>query len=314
MSKRALITGITGQDGSYLAELLISKDYQVHGVIRKSSTDNLQRIAHLNLTLHYGDLAQGIDYIIDEVKPEEIYNLASMSQVRVSFEIPEYTADINALGTLRILEAIRRQKLDTRFYQASTSEIYGSTPPPQDENSPMCPVSPYGCAKLFGYWITKIYRTAYKIFASNGILFNHESERRSIDFVTRKIVRGAVRIKKGLQDKLYLGNLDAERDWGHARDYVKAMWMILQHSQPDDFVVSTGESHSIKEFLEETFRYLDMDWQEYVEIKDIYFRPNEVEKLCGNPQKIMWELNWKPIVKFQELVKIMVDAEWNIYQ
>lgn len=325
--KKALITGITGQDGSYLSELLLSKGYEVHGIIRRASTFNTDRIDHLyadphtnhaRLRLHYGDLADGtgLRRVIEQVGPDEIYNLAAQSHVAVSFQQPEYTGDVDALGTLRLLEAIRdyssRTGMKPRFYQAGTSEMFGASPPPQSESTPFYPRSPYAVAKVYAYWQTINYREAYGMFAANGILFNHESERRGETFVTRKITRGATRIKMGLQSKLYLGNLDAMRDWGHAEDYVEAMWRILQQEAPDDFVIATGESYSVKEFVERVFGRLGMDWNDHVLIDPRYFRPTEVEYLHGDPKKAMETLGWKPKVGIDELVARMVDSDLEI--
>lgn len=312
---KALITGITGQDGSYLAELLLSKGYDVYGVIRRASTFNTSRIEHIfnpdnKKYIKYADLADGIDDLLYSIQPDEVYNMASMSHVRVSFDIPVYTGDITGLGALRILEGIRKLNLkNTKYYQASSSEMFGVTPPPQNEDSPFNPVSPYGCAKLYAYHITRTYRWGYNIFASNGILFNHESERRGLTFVTRKITRGASRIKLGLQDKLSLGTLDAIRDWGHSRDYMKAVHMILQHDKPDDFVIATGIYHTVKEFLSAVFEYLGMDWKEYVVCDDKYKRPNEVPALQGNSSKMRKTLGWEPEIDFKTLVKLMVDND-----
>jgi GDPmannose 4,6-dehydratase len=306
MSRRALITGITGQDGSYLTELLLGKGYEVYGIIRRSSSFNTQRIDHIyqdpheigrRLKLVYGDLndASSLNKILRDVQPDEIYNLGAQSHVRVSFDIPEYTAEIGALGTLRLLEAIRETGLKTRFYQASSSELFGKVQEiPQRETTPFYPRSPYGVAKLF---------------ACNGILFNHESERRNETFVTRKVTRGAAAIKLGLRDKLFLGNLDAQRDWGYAPEFVEAMWMMLQQDQPDDFVIATGETHSVRELVEESFAHLDLYWQRHVEIDSRYFRPAEVDLLVGDPSKAKQKLGWAPKVKFKELVRIMVDAD-----
>ncbi len=320
MVKKALITGITGQDGSYLAELLLEKGYEIYGIIRRASTFNTARIDHLytdphkegrRLLLEFGDLSDSgrLTNLIRNIKPDEIYNLAAQSHVRVSFDLPEYTGDIDALGTIRLLEAIRQSGIDTKFYQASSSEMFGNSPPPQNEDTPFRPRSPYGIAKAYAYWITVNYREAYDIFACNGILFNHESPRRGETFVTRKITAAATRIKLGIKDKIYLGNLDAKRDWGYAKDYVEAMWLMLQQDEPEDFVIATGESHSVKEFLDETFTYLDIDWTDYVEIDPYYFRPTEVEVLRGDSSKALKKLGWKPKVGFKELVKIMVDAD-----
>jgi len=313
--KKALITGITGQDGSYLAELLLSKGYEVYGVMRRSSTFNTSRIEHLfppddREHLKYGDLADGLDDLLYSIQPDEIYNMASMSHVRVSFDIPIYTGDITGLGALRILEGMRKLGLKhTRFYQASSSEMFGISPPPQNEATPFNPVSPYGCSKLYAYHITRTYRWGYGIFASNGILFNHESERRGLAFVTRKITRGASRIKLGLQDSLSLGNLDALRDWGHSRDYMRAVHMILQHDEPDDFVIATGQYHTVKEFVIAVFEYLDLDWKELVTYDNQFIRPNEVPALQGDPSKVKKVLGWEPEIGFEELVKLMVDYD-----
>jgi GDPmannose 4,6-dehydratase len=319
--KRALITGITGQDGSYLAELLVAKGYEVWGVVRRSSSFNTDRIDHLyrdphdsgvRLRLVYGDLndASSLATILDEVKPEEVYNLAAQSHVRVSFDIPEYTAEISALGTVRLLEAIRRLDLKTRFYQASSSELYGKVREvPQKETTPFHPRSPYAAAKAYAYYITQNYREAYGMFAVNGILFNHESPRRGETFVTRKITRAATRIKLGLQQKLYLGNLDAKRDWGYAGDYVEAMWLMLQADQPDDYVVATGETHSVREFLEKTFALLELDYKEHVEHDPRYERPAEVDLLLGDPSKAKKALGWQPRVSFDELTRMMVESD-----
>lgn len=323
--KKALITGITGQDGSYLAELLLSRGYEVHGIIRRSSTFNTGRIDHLyqdlhkndnavKLLLHYGDLTS-VDTLIEviySVRPDEIYNLAAQSHVRVSFDMPEYTSNVDALGTIRILEAIRRSGIQERFYQASTSELFGSAKPPQSESTHFEPCSPYAAAKLYSYWMTRIYREGYNMFACNGILFNHESPRRGETFVTRKITRALAAIRSGDQDKLFLGNLDSKRDWGYAPEYVEAMWLMLQQDKADDYVVATGESHSIRDFLDEAFGYVEMDWKKYVEIDPRYFRPTEVEYLLGDPSKAKKQLNWEPKVKFHELVRIMVDADLEL--
>jgi len=321
---KAFITGITGQDGSYLAELLLSKGYEVHGLIRRASTFNTHRIDHLyrdphngeqvKLYLHYGDLANtgNLVDLIYNIRPDEVYHLAAQSHVRVSFDLPEYTGDITGLGTMRILEAIRKSGIKARFYQASSSEMFGSARPPQNEKTPFEPQSPYAAAKVYAYWVTRNYRDAYKIFASNGILFNHESPRRGETFVTRKITRGLAAIKAGKQKKLYLGNLDAKRDWGYAPDYVAAMWKILQHDCPDDFVIGTGESHSVREFLEEAFGYLNMDWREYVEIDPKYFRPTEVDFLLADYSYARKTLGWEPRIYFKDLVKIMVDADLEL--
>lgn len=322
MVKKALITGITGQDGSYLAELLLSKGYEVYGIIRRASTFNTERIDHIYQDPHefgrrthlvYGDLndASSLNKILRDVQPDEIYNLGAQSHVRVSFDIPEYTAEVGGLGTLRLLEAIRETGLHkTRFYQASSSELYGKVQEiPQCETTPFYPRSPYAVAKLYAYWITINYRESYGLFACNGILFNHESERRGETFVTRKISRAAAAIKLGLQEKLYLGNLDARRDWGHAQDFVQAIWLILQQDEPDDYVIATGESHSVREFLDEAFGYLDLDWNQYVEIDPRYFRPAEVDVLIGDASKARQRLGWEPKVSFKQLVRMMIDAD-----
>lgn len=318
--KKALITGITGQDGSYLAELLLEKGYQVWGVIRRSSSFNTERIDHIykdphyhpQLRLVYGDLTDGgnLSSIINDILPDEVYNLGAQSHVRVSFDMPIYTVNTDALGTLRLLEALRKMKKPPRYYQASSSEMYGKVvETPQNENTPFYPRSPYGCAKVYSHWQTVNYREAYNLFACNGILFNHESPRRGETFVTRKITRAATRIKLGLQEKLYLGNLDAKRDWGFAGDYVEAMWKMLQVDEPDDYVIATGETHSVKEFLEEVFSYLDMDWRQYVQIDPKYYRPTEVDLLLGDSSKARKILEWEPKVDFKGLVKMMVDSD-----
>jgi len=318
--KKALITGITGQDGSYLAELLLSKNYQVYGIIRRSSSLNTSRIDHIyqdphepnaRLFLLYGDLNDGssLNRIIRMVRPDEIYHLGSQSHVRVSFDIPEYAGDITGLGTVRILEAIRESGLNTKFYNASSSEMFGSAPPPQNEKTPFYPRSPYAAAKLYAHWMTVNYREAVGLFACNGILFNHESPRRGETFVTRKVTKAAARIKLCLQDKLYLGNLDARRDWGYAPDYVQAMWLMLQQDRPDDYVVATGESHSVSELLDEAFGYLDLDWNDYVSIDPRYYRPTEVDVLQGDAAKARERLGWAPAVQFKRLVRLMVDAD-----
>jgi GDPmannose 4,6-dehydratase len=327
MMKKALLTGITGQDGSYLSELLIEKGYEVHGIVRRSSTFNTDRIDHLyqdphnadvRMRLHFGDLADGtgLRRILETVQPDEVYNLGAQSHVAVSFEQPEYTADVDALGTIRLLEAVRDYQRhsfrEVRFYQAGTSEMFGATPPPQRETTPFYPRSPYAAAKLHAYWQVVNYREAYGMFASNGILFNHESERRGETFVTRKITRAATRIKEGLQTELHLGNLDATRDWGHARDYVHAMWLMLQHDVGDDFVVATGETYSVREFVQRVFARLDLDWEEYVRIDARYFRPTEVEALQGDPSKAKLLLGWEPTVGIDELVELMVDNDLEL--
>ena len=317
---RALITGITGQDGSYLAELLLEKGYEVHGLIRRSSSINTGRIDHLyedphvpdrRLILHHGDMSDSahLARLIDEVRPREVYNLAAQSHVKVSFEAPEYTSDVDALGTLRLLEAISHCDPSIRLYQASTSELFGSAPPPQNEKTPFHPRSPYGVSKIFAYWIVVNYREAYGMFASNGILFNHESPRRGETFVTRKVTRAVARIAAGRQDAVYLGNLDAKRDWGYAPDYVRAMWMMLQQPVPMDLVFSTGEQHSVREFAELAFRLVGLDWEKYVRIDRAYLRPAEVDTLLGDSAKARDVLGWKPAVSFAELVRLMVEAD-----
>ncbi|HTB33839.1 MAG TPA: GDP-mannose 4,6-dehydratase [bacterium] len=328
MPKTALITGITGQDGSYLAELLLSKGYEVHGIIRRSSTLPTERIDHIyqdphangaHLKLHYGDLSdsQSLRSVVEQVKPDEVYNLGAQSHVRVSFDLPVYTADIAALGTLRLLEALREVQQRTgkqiRFYQASSSEMYGKVvETPQKETTPFHPRSPYSVAKVYAYWQTVNHRESFDLHASNGVLFNHESPRRGETFVTRKITRAATRIKLGLQDKLFLGNLDSKRDWGFAGDYVEAMWLILQQDKPDDYVIATGETYSVKEFLEETFSQLGLDWNKYVEQDSRYFRPAEVDLLLGDSTKARKVLGWKPKVGFKELVKMMVESDMKL--
>lgn len=315
--KIALITGITGQDGSYLAELLLSKGYKVHGIIRRASTFNTSRIDHIyenpNLKLHYGDLTDGgsVSHLVMDIQPDEIYNLGAMSHVRVSFDQPVYTVDVDALGTLRLLEAARDlyKKKQVKIYQASSSEMFGATPPPQNELTPFHPRSPYACAKVYSYYQSINYREAYGMFVSNGILFNHESERRGETFVTRKITRGATRIQLGLQQDLKLGNLDAKRDWGHAADYVEAMWLMLQQDTPDDFVIATGETHSVREFLEAVFTHLNMDWQKYVQIDPRYLRASEVDALCGDASKAKRVLDWEPKIKFKDLVARMTESD-----
>ena len=350
MTNKALITGITGQDGSYLAELLLSKGYEVHGLIRRSSTFNTNRIDHIytdphdpknKLFLHYGDLNDGgqLTNLIYNVQPDEIYHLAAQSHVRVSFDMPEFTGDVTGLGTTRVLEAIRRSGIKTRFYQASSSEMFGSAPPPQNEQTSFQPRSPYGAAKVYSYWMVRNYREGYGLFTVNGILFNHESPRRGETFVTRKITRAIARIKYGLENKLYLGNLEAKRDWGYAGDYVEAMWLMLQHDQPEDYVIATGESHSVREFVNLAFRHagIEIEWHGngvgekgivkslgsnlqpltstlnvgdvLIEIDPRYFRPTEVEFLLGDATKAKNRLGWEPKVRFEELVQIMVDAD-----
>ena len=317
--KIALITGITGQDGSYLAELLLDKGYEVHGVIRRSSNFNTQRIDHIyeSLHLHYGDLSDSsqITRLLYDLQPSEIYNLGAQSHVRVSFDIPEYTGDVTGLSTVRLLEAIKETNLlkKARYYQASSSEMFGKVHEvPQTETTPFHPRSPYGCAKVFAYWLTVNYRESYNLHASNGILFNHESPRRGETFVTRKITRAATRIKMGLQKELVLGNLDAKRDWGYAKEYVEAMWLMLQQDYSDDYVCATNETHTIREFCEECFGLLDLDWKDYVRYDEKYERPAEVELLIGNPAKLNKKIGWEPKVKFKELVKIMTDADLEI--
>ena len=321
--KKALITGITGQDGSYLAELLLEKGYEVHGIIRRSSSFNTGRIEHLyqdfhvndaRVFLHYGDLADSsaLSRLLEKIQPDEIYNLAAQSHVRVSFDIPEYTADVVALGTIRILDAIKETEIKTKFYQASTSELYGKVvETPQTEKTPFYPRSPYACAKLYSYWITVNYRESYDMYACNGILFNHESPRRGETFVTKKITHAIARILKKEQDKLYLGNLDAKRDWGYAKDYVEAMWLMLQQDKAEDYVIATGETHSVREFLDEAFGLVGLDWKKYVEIDPRYYRPAEVDLLLGNPAKAKEKLGWKPKTTFKELVKIMLEYDLN---
>jgi len=319
--KKTLITGITGQDGSYLSEFLLQKNYEVYGLIRRSSSFNTGRIEHLyqdphgkdiRLKLVYGDLndASSLNQIIKTIQPDEIYNLGSQSHVKVSFEIPEYTGEVTALGTMRLLEAIRESGIKTKFYQASSSEMFGNAQEfPQNETTPFYPRSPYAAAKVYAYWMTINYREAYNMFACNGILFNHESPRRGETFVTRKITRALARIKYGLQKKLYLGNLEARRDWGFAGDYVEAMWLMLQQEKAGDYIIATGETHSVKEFLEEAFAYAKMDWKKYVEIDKRYFRPTEVDCLVGDSAKAQRDLKWKPKVGFRQLVKMMVDSD-----
>jgi GDPmannose 4,6-dehydratase len=319
--KKALITGITGQDGSYLAELLLSKGYEVHGIIRRASTFNTERIDHLyqdphingvQLFLHYGDISDSTNLIklLYRIQPEEIYHLAAQSHVRVSFDIPEYTGDVTGLGTIRILEAIRETGSKARFYQASSSEMYGKVHEvPQRETTPFYPRSPYGAAKVYSYWLTVNYRESYGMFACNGILFNHESPRRGETFVTRKVTRAAARIKAGLEDKVYLGNLDAKRDWGYAKEYVEAMWLILQQDEPDDYVVATGEAHSVREFVEEAFSHAGLDWRKHVEIDSKYYRPAEVDLLVGDASKAKRKLGWEAKTKFKDIVRLMVDAD-----
>jgi GDPmannose 4,6-dehydratase len=323
--KKALITGITGQDGSYLAELLLEKGYEVHGIIRRASSFNTERIDHLyqdphingtKLFLHYGDVTDSsqISSLLYDVQPEEIYHLAAQSHVRVSFDTPEYTGDVTGLGTVRLLESMRKVGLQgARFYQASSSEMYGKVlEVPQTETTPFYPRSPYACAKAYAYHLTVNYRESYNMHVGNGILFNHESPRRGETFVTRKITRAATRIKMGMQDKLYLGNLDARRDWGYAPDYVRAMWLMLQQDVADDYVISTNETHSVKEFVQETFALLDLDWEQYVDYDKRYERPTEVDLLIGDYTKAKTQLGWEPSVTFKELVRIMVESDLNL--
>ncbi len=321
--KKAFITGITGQDGSYLAEFLLGKGYEVHGLIRRASTFNTERIDHLykdfhdpdaRMYLHYGDLSVSahLTNLMSEIKPDEVYHLGAQSHVRVSFDTPEYTGDITGLGTIRLLEAIRKTGSTARFYQASSSEMFGAAPPPQNEDTPFQPRSPYAAAKVYSYYVVKNYRDAYNIFACNGILFNHESPRRGETFVTRKITRAATRIKLGLQDKLYLGNIEAKRDWGFAGDYVEAMWMILQHDTPDDFAIATGETHSVCEFVERVFEKLGLDYHRHVEIDERYFRPTEVDVLLGDSTKAQKILGWKPKTNFDQLIDMMIETDLKL--
>lgn len=323
--KSAFITGITGQDGSYLAELLLSKGYEVHGLIRRSSSFNTGRIDHIyedphqpnpRLKLHYGDLLDGVGItnLIREIQPDEVYNLAAQSHVMVSFTMPQYTAQVDGVGTVGILEAIRASSKKIRFYQASTSELFGSTPPPQNENSPFRPRSPYAAAKLMSYWATVNYREAFGIHATNGILFNHESPRRGETFVTRKITRAVAAIKNGKQEKLFLGNLDAVRDWGYAKEYVESMWLMLQQEQPSDYVVATGVGATVKDFVETSFSHVGLDWKDYVEVDKKYRRPTEVDALIGDPSKAERELKWKAATHWQDLAKLMVDADVAAYE
>ncbi|MEV8133625.1 GDP-mannose 4,6-dehydratase [Pseudarthrobacter oxydans] len=320
MSKRAFITGITGQDGSYLAELLLAKGYEVHGLIRRASTFNTGRIDHLyvdphdpsaKLFLHYGDLSDGARLVtlLADIHPDEVYNLAAQSHVRVSFDEPEHTADTTGVGTIRLLEAVRLSGIQTRFYQASSSEMFGSTPPPQREDTPFSPRSPYGAAKVYGYWITRNYREAHGIFAVNGILFNHESPRRGETFVTRKITRAVASIKAGDQQHLYLGNLEAVRDWGYAAEYVEGMWRMLQANQPDDYVLATGSGYTVRDFLQFAFDHAGLDWEKHVRFDDRYLRPSEVDALLGDPAKAREKLNWKATIQTPELARLMVDAD-----
>jgi GDPmannose 4,6-dehydratase len=320
--KKALITGITGQDGSYLAEFLLAKGYEVHGIIRRASTFNTVRLDHLlfdgqrekasGLSLHYGDMidSSNLNRVLEQVQPDEIYNLAAQSHVKVSFEVPEYCAEADAVGVLRILDAIKETGLKTRFYQASTSELFGKVREiPQTESTPFYPRSPYAVAKLYAHWIVINYREAYGLFACSGILFNHESARRGETFVTRKITRGIAHILSGKQDCLHLGNMDARRDWGYAPEYSESIWRMLQRDEPEDFVIGTGEAHSVKEFVELAFSYAGLDWQKYVRVDQSYFRPTEVDLLICDPAKARQKLSWSPKIKFEELVKIMVDAD-----
>ena len=320
LGEKALITGITGQDGSYLAELLLAKGYEVHGLIRRASTFNTARIDHLysdphvadtRLFLHYGDLSDGsrLVTLMADIRPDEVYNLAAQSHVRVSFDEPEHTADTTGTGTIRLLEAVRLSGIQTRFYQASSSELYGATPPPQNENTPFYPRSPYAAAKLYSYWITKNYREAYDLFAVNGILFNHESPRRGETFVTRKITRAVARIKMGTQQELYLGNLDSVRDWGYAPEYVEGMWRMLQADTPDDYVLATGVGFTIREFLETSFGHVGLEWEKFVRFDERYLRPTEVDALVGDPTKARENLGWVPTVDGLALAKLMVDAD-----
>ncbi|GKV72791.1 GDP-mannose 4,6-dehydratase [Pseudarthrobacter sp. NCCP-2145] len=320
MTKRALITGITGQDGSYLAELLLSKGYEVHGLIRRASTFNTARVDHLyvdphdpraKLFLHYGDLSDGARMVtlLAEIQPHEVYNLAAQSHVRVSFDEPEHTADTTGVGTIRLLEAVRMSGIETRFYQASSSEMFGATPPPQNEETPFYPRSPYGAAKVYSYWITKNYREAYGMFAVNGILFNHESPRRGETFVTRKITRAVAAIKAGKQDLLYMGNLDAVRDWGYAAEYVEGMWRMLQADEPEDFVLATGGNYTVKDFLQISFEHVGLNWENHVRFDERYLRPTEVDALVGDASKAHAKLGWKATVHTPELARIMVDAD-----
>jgi GDPmannose 4,6-dehydratase len=312
--RKAFITGITGQDGSYLAEILLERDYAVYGMVRRSSSFNTARIDHIfgDIELVFGDLADGsvLNQLMRTIRPDEVYNLGAQSHVRVSFDIPEYTADVDALGTLRLLDAIREEGVDSRFYQASSSEMFGAVAEiPQTEETKFHPRSPYGVAKVFGYWITRNYREAYGMHAVNGILFNHESPRRGPTFVTRKISRAVGAILRGEQEDLKLGNLDAKRDWGFARDYMEGAWRMLQADEPDDYVLATGETHTVEEFLEEAFTYVGLDWRDYVKIDPRYFRPSEVDLLIGDYSKAKEKLGWEPTVRFQELVRMMVDGD-----
>ena len=322
--KKALITGITGQDGSYLAELLLEKGYEVHGLVRRASTFNTGRVYHLykdyhlnevRLFLHYGYISDSTNLVklLYRLKPDEIYHLAAQSHVRVSFDMPEYTGDVTGIGTIRILEAIKETGINSKFYQASSSEMFGKVAEvPQTEKTRFYPCSPYGCSKVYSYWTTVNYREGYNLFACNGILFNHESPRRGETFVSRKITRAVAHIKHGLQNKLYLGNLEAKRDWGYAKEYVEAMWLMLQQEEPDDYVIATGKSHTVREFLELAFDYAELDWKKYVEIDPKYFRPVEVEYLLGDPSKAKQQLGWEPKTSLKDLVKLMIDADMEI--
>jgi len=322
--KKALITGITGQDGSYLAELLLEKGYEVHGIIRRSSSFNTSRIDHIyqdphepncRLFLHYGDLndASSLNYLLKKLRPDEIYNLGAQSHVKVSFDVPEYTGEVTGLGAVRLLEAVRELGLtDTRIYQASSSEMFGASPPPQSEATPFYPRSPYGCAKVYAYWIGVNYREAYGLHVSNGILFNHESPRRGETFVTRKVTRAAARIKLGLQQKVYLGNLDARRDWGFAKDFVEAMWLMLQQPKGDDYVIATGEAHTVRELCEEAFGHVGLDYKKHVEVDPRYFRPTEVDYLLGDPGKAQRQMGWKVRTTFKELVRLMMESDLEL--
>jgi GDPmannose 4,6-dehydratase len=322
--KKALITGITGQDGSYLAELLLEKGYEVHGIIRRSSSFNTGRIDHIyqdphekgcRLFLHYGDLndSSSLNLLLKKIRPEEVYNLGAQSHVRVSFDVPEYTAEVTGVGTVRLLEAIRELGLtETRIYQASSSEMFGASPPPQNEATPFYPRSPYGCAKVYSYWIGVNYREAYGLHLSNGILFNHESPRRGETFVTRKVTRAVSRIKLGLQKKLFLGNLEAKRDWGYAKDFVQAMWLMLQQPKGDDYVVATGEAHSVRELCEEAFGHVGLDYREFVAVDPRYYRPTEVDYLLGDPSKATKQLGWTPKTSFKELVRLMMESDMEL--
>ena len=323
--RKALITGVTGQDGSYLAEFLLDKGYEVHGLVRRASSFNTHRLdpiyqdpheSGVRFFMHYGDLTDSGSLInlIRDLVPDEIYHLGAQSHVKVSFDIPEYTADVTGMGTVRILEAIRAAGIETRFYQASSSEMFGAAPPPQNEDTQFHPRSPYGVSKMFAYWTTVNYREAHGLFACNGILFNHESERRGETFVTRKISRAVARIAAGMQDKLYLGNLDAKRDWGYAPEYVEAMWLMLQHDKADDYVIGTGEAHTVRDFVELAFAHADLDWEKHVEVDPAYYRPSEVDMLLADPAKAKRVLGWEPKTSFEDLVRIMVDADVKLLQ